>query len=502
MNDFAIELLAINKSFGRVPVLKDVDFKLRKGTIHALVGGNGAGKSTLMKILTGVYVKDSGTCKINGKEVVIHNYNEARREGISLIFQELSLIPTLSVTDNIFLNKEIMKGGLLDYKTMEQKAIQLMEKLGIEIDVNEKIENLGVGSCQLVEIAKALSDDTSVIVMDEPTASLSDKETTILFKIINQLKAQGISIVYISHRMNEIFQIADEISVLCGGKVVASKLTQEFTLNSLIESMLGGIENEESMKWKERKTKIGIQPVLEVKNLYVDNIIKDVSFVVKQSEIVGLAGLMGSGRTEILETIFGLRKKKSGIILMDNKEINLSNVKQAIKNKIALIPEDRRRSGLVLMHSLCDNIIITNFNRVKRYGFIKKNKVQKISNEAIDNLNIKCNGIKTKTFLLSGGNQQKVVISKWLATFPKLLILDEPTSGVDINAKTEILEIIRNYADAKNSVLFVSSELSEMMAICDRIIVLKDGQVTGELTHNEIKNEEVLQYAIQKDKTN
>ncbi|RFU95056.1 sugar ABC transporter ATP-binding protein [Sphaerochaeta halotolerans] len=500
MNDYAIELLSINKSFGRVPVLKDVDFKLRKGSIHALVGGNGAGKSTLMKILTGVYVKDSGTCKVNGKEVVIHNYNEARREGISLIFQELSLIPTLDVTDNIFLNKEIKKGGLLDYKTMNQRAIQLMKKLEIELDVNEKIKNLGVGSCQLVEIAKALSDDTSVIVMDEPTASLSDKEIAILFKIIKQLKARGISIVYISHRMNEIFQIADEISVLYSGKVVASKPTQEFTLNSLIESMLGGKKNEESMKWKERKTQIGIHNVLEVKNLYIDDIIKNVSFVVKQSEIVGLAGLMGSGRTEILETIFGLRKKKSGTILMENKEIN--NVKQAINNKIALIPEDRRRSGLVLMHSLCDNIIITNLDKVRKYGFIKNKKVKKISNEAIDNLNIKSDGIKIKTSLLSGGNQQKVVISKWLATSPKLIILDEPTSGVDIHAKTEILEILRNYADEGNSVLFVSSELSEMIAICDRIIVLKDGEATGELTHKDIKNEEVLHYAIQKEKSN
>lgn len=497
MADYVLELEGIRKAFGGVPVLQDVDFRLERGSIHALVGGNGAGKSTLMKILTGVYVKDAGVCRVNGRETVIRNYNDAKKQGISLIFQELSLIPTLSVSENIFLNKEIRKGRFLDVKAMNEKARKLLLSLGIDIDVEEKIQNLSVGCCQLIEIAKALSSNTSVLVMDEPTASLSDKETEILFQIIDGLKKKGISIIYISHRMNEIFRIADCISVLCGGKMAASKPVSEYTLESLIECMLGGKKNEQAMVWKERETPVGEKVMLQVENLSVGKSVKEVSFQVKAGEVVGLAGLMGSGRTEVMECIFGIRKKTGGRIFLDGREVNFKNVRQAVNGRVALVPEDRRREGLVLMHSLRENMIVTDFNGVKSSGLIRTDKMNAVSEKAIQDLKIKADSVTTRLFHLSGGNQQKVVIAKWLNTRPKLLMLDEPTAGVDIHAKSEIIEIIRQFIREGNSVIFVSSELSEMMAVCDRVVVLHDGVKTGELTHREIDTEEVLQRAIQ-----
>lgn len=498
MADYVLELEQIQKSFGGVPVLKGVDFRLKRGSIHALVGGNGAGKSTLMKILTGVYTKDQGHCKINGQNVTIHNYNEAKKRGISLIFQELSLIPTLTVAENIYLNKEIKKKGLIDYKTMNQKSSELLNSLGIDMDVREKVQNLNVGFCQLIEIAKALSNNTSVLVMDEPTASLSDKETEVLFGIIADLKKKGISIVYISHRMKEIFRISDEISVLYGGEIIASKTTEEYTLESLIDYMMGGKKNEQSMIWKERSSPIGSKNLLEVKSLSVGNMVKNISFELKEGEVLGLAGLMGSGRTEVLETIFGIRKKSSGEIIMDGKPVHFRNVRQAIRGKAALVPEDRRRQGLVLMHELRENLILTDLDKVKKKGFIHPPTVNEVSKKAIQDFVIKADSVRTKIFHLSGGNQQKVVLAKWLNTGPKLLMLDEPTAGVDVAAKGEIIEIIRQFVNRGHSVIFVSSELAEMMAICDRVIVLRDGVKTGELTHEEIDTEEVLQRAIQK----
>ncbi|SEP42029.1 sugar ABC transporter ATP-binding protein [Propionispora vibrioides] len=496
MSDYVLSLEGIQKSFGGVPVLKDVDFRLKRGSVHALVGGNGAGKSTLMKILTGIYSSDAGTIRINGKETKINKFNDAQKNGISIIFQELSLIPTLSVTENIFLNKELKKGIFLDKKEMHRKAQSLMKELGIDIDVEERIGNLNVGYCQLIEIAKALRKNASVLVMDEPTASLSDKETEILFKIINNLRERQVSIVYISHRMNEIFKIADEISVLCNGKIVASQPTAAYTLKSLIQYMMGNSAGK-TMEWKERITPVGESSLLEVSHLKVEDILKDVSFTVRQREVVGVAGLMGSGRTELLECLFGIRKLSGGEVKLEGKTVRFRNIRQAIEYGVALVPEDRRRQGLVIQHLLKDNLIITNMKTVKRRGIISSEQVKKLSERWIRELGIKTDGINVKMLNLSGGNQQKLVIAKWLNTKPKLLLLDEPTAGVDIVAKGEIIDLVRQFVSQNRGVIFVSSELSEMMAICDRIIVLNNGTVTGVLEHCEIKSEEVLQHAIQ-----
>lgn len=496
MEDYILSLADIVKSFGGVSVLDHVNFNLKKGSIHALVGGNGAGKSTLMKILMGVYTCDSGTIRINGTVTKFNSYKNAQKNGISLIFQELSLIPTLTIAENIFLNKEIKKGIILDKKEMNQRTRELLEGLGIDIDVEQKVVDLTVGHCQLVEIAKALSTNASVLIMDEPTASLSDKETEILFKIIQSLKSKGVSIIYISHRMNEIFRIADEISVLRNGKIVAVKPIGEYTMKTLIQDMMGS-ERNRIMEWKERDAPVGDEILLQIKNLSLGKSLNNISFELKKGEVLGLSGLMGSGRTEIMECLFGIQKPDSGEIKFDGVTVSFKNNSDAIDAGIVLVPEDRRRQGLVLMHALKENIILTNFKDVKKGFTISNSLIKQISDKAIKELKIVTGSISTKLINLSGGNQQKVVIAKWLNRQPKLLLLDEPTAGVDIVTKVEIIDIVRHLANQGKSVIFVSSELSEIMAVCDRILVLHDGKITKAFYHKDIENEEVLQHAIQ-----
>lgn len=496
MSEYIITLEKIRKAFFGVTVLNEVDFRLRQGSVHALVGGNGAGKSTLMKILIGVYSHDGGTIKINDQETVIDNYNMAREKGISLIFQELSLVPDLTVAENIFLNRELKKGVVRDIKEMNRKARELLEGLGIDINPEEKIKNLGVGLCQLVEIAKALSVDSSVLVMDEPTASLTEKETEILFQIIEKLKEKGVSIVYISHRMNEIFKVADEISVLRDGKMVITEKTKNLDMKMLIDYMIGK-NVEKAMEWEERKTPVGDEVLLEVEHISLGDTLQDITFELRRGEILGLAGLMGSGRTEIVETLFGLHKPDGGEIRLKGERVSFRNVRQAIEHGVVLVPEDRRLQGLILMHSVKDNMALPNLPGLTKNGVVNPRRVNQLSQEGIEELNVKTDGLNTKISNLSGGNQQKVVIAKWLKTDPQLLMMDEPTAGVDVGSKGEIINMVRNFAEQHKSVIFISSEIPEMLSVCDRIIVLRDGKVTGEFLHSEIESEEVLQHAIQ-----
>ncbi|MHB1394490.1 MAG: sugar ABC transporter ATP-binding protein [Clostridia bacterium] len=497
MSDYVLSLEGIRKSFFGVKVLDNVDFKVKKGTVHALVGGNGAGKSTLMKILTGVYTSDGGVIKIKDAETKIDDYNMARKIGISLIFQELSLVPDLTVAENIFLNREIKQGLIRDIKKMNQKSKEILDDLGIQINVEEKIRNLSVGLCQLIEIAKALSVDSSILIMDEPTSSLSEKETEILFNIMKRLKVKGVSIIYISHRMNEIFRVSDEISVLRDGKLILTEKTSNLNMKLLINHMIGK-SVEKTMEWQEDDKRISDEVILQVENLSLGNVLKNISFSVRKGEILGLAGLMGSGRTEIAETLFGLRKPDRGEIILNGKKINLKNNKHAVDNGIVLISEDRRRQGLVLMHTVKDNVVLPNLESLTRGGILRPLQLQKLSDEAVTDFNVKTNSINTTISNLSGGNQQKVVIAKWLKTKPQLLIMDEPTAGVDVSSKGEIIGIIREFAEKQKSVIFISSEIPEMLAVCDRILVLRNGRITAEYNHNEIESEEVLQHAIQK----
>lgn len=497
MNQYVLELEGICKSFNGVKVLDNVDLNIKKGQVHALIGGNGAGKSTLMKILTGVYSCDKGIIKLEGEEIKIHNPNDAKNNGIRMIFQELSLVSTLTVAENIFLTNEPIKMRcVINKKDMEDKAAKLLEGLGINVNVDAVINTLGVGYCQLVEIAKALSTDARILVMDEPTASLSESETVVLFDIIKMLKGKGVSIIYISHRMNEIFQIADEITVLRDGKRIITTESKNLNMEKVIEHMIGS-NVEKTFEWKERNYKGDDSYILEVEGLDVNSKIKDISFKLRKGEVLGIAGLMGSGRTEILEVLFGIRNKIKGNIIVDGKKVNIKDVKDAINEGIVLVPEDRRRQGLVLMHTLKENIALPNLKRLARLFVIDDKKSKNMSNESIKELAIKTDGMNKQIKLLSGGNQQKVVIAKWLKTGPKVLLLDEPTAGVDVGAKGEIIDIIRNFANTGKGVVLVSSELAELLAVCDRIIVLDKGNVTGELTRKDIKSEEVLQHAIQ-----
>lgn len=499
MSQYVLELKGIKKSFGAVSVLKGVDFSLTKGEVHALVGGNGAGKSTLMKIMTGVYTRDDGEIYIDDRQVIIHSTHDAKDNGIAMIFQELSLVQTMTVAENIFLGEEVTRHGIRDTAYMNKKAKEVLDELGIAADPDVPVNKLSVGMSQMIEIAKAVSKQARILVLDEPTAALSDSETAELFKMIGDLKEKGVSMVYISHRMNEIMQIADSITILRDGVIVHNDAVCNLTLDDIIAHMIGGAGVNKKFDWIERKYDKKGADILTVQHLNINSKLQDISFSLKKGEILGFAGLMGSGRTEILETLFGVRKKESGTVLLNGKVIEVKSTRDAVKAGFALIPEDRRKQGLVLIHSVKENAILPIVTKLRKKKILVDEKAaDEMVAKNIEQLNIITDGIQKRINLLSGGNQQKVVIAKWLNMNPQIMMLDEPTAGVDIGAKTEIIELIRNFADEGKGVIFVSSELTELMAVCDRIIILYDGRITGEIERKEIKAEEELQYAIQK----
>lgn len=491
-----ISLKNVHKSFGGVSVLNGVDFDLQKGSVHALVGQNGAGKSTMMKILTGVYTCDSGAIYIDGSKVKMNSYSDAVSHGISLIFQELSLIPTLTVAENIFLNREILEGPFLDKKSMERKAHELLQSLDIDVDVHSRVEDLDVGVCQIIEIAKALSVNAKVLILDEPTASLSEKETAHLFTLINSLKQRGVSMIYISHRMAEIFKICDTITVLRNGSIVTTKPTRDYSLTGLIEDMIGRKTAALTTADEELASKCTGRPLMTVEHLNCGSRLKDVSFELREGEVLGLAGLMGSGRTEVVESLFGLNKDASGQVTINGQSYEIKGVRHAIDSGLALIPEDRRREGLVLMHSVEENLIVPIFDKLKRGLLLENKKVADIAERSISDMAIKTHSRKTPAFNLSGGNQQKIVVGKWLNSAPSVLLLDEPTAGVDVGSKREIIDKVRDFVGENRAAIFISSDILELISACDRFIVFYDGKVTATYNRSEI-TEEVLQYAIQ-----
>lgn len=487
----------ISKSFNGIKVLDSVSFSLRKGEVHALMGGNGAGKSTLMKILTGVYKADEGEIFIEGKKVSINDTEDAKRNHIAMIFQEFSLIPTLTVAQNIFLTREPKNAiGILNDKQCIAKTKELLGELEVDINPTDIVGNLGVGYWQMTEIAKALSQDAKILIMDEPTSSLTKKETEILFNIIDKLKKKGISIIYISHRMDEIFQICDRITILRDGKRIITENCDQINMETVIQHIVGA-DLDKAFEWKERSYSTEGTPVLEVKNLSSGTKVKDISFRLYPGEILGVAGLMGSGRSEMVRAIFGIDPIDSGEIFVKGKKHTIKSPTDAIAAGLALIPEDRRMQGLILQHSVKENIILPILSKIKKGIFLDDRKANKVAEKFVERLNIKTDDIFKTAGLLSGGNQQKIVLAKWLANDPDILILDEPTIGVDIGAKTEIIDIIRELADNGKSILVISSELPELLAVSDRVIVMHEGRVVKELKRKEIYSEEVLQHAIQ-----
>ena len=487
-----IEMRGIDKSFGSNQVLKQAGFTLESGEVHALMGENGAGKSTLMKILTGVYTKDAGTVLVDGKEVNYKNPQEAEKAGIVFIYQELNVMFDLTVEENLFMGKEIHgKFGICDKKAMQKKAQEALNILGVNISPKTVMAELSVGQQQMVEICKALMADAKVIIMDEPTAALTQSETVALFKVIESLRKKGVSMVYISHRMEEIFELCDRITVLRDGSYIGVKNIPETNMNEIVKMMIG---REIGERYPSRNVKIG-KEVLKVKELTRKGTFHDVNFSVRAGEVLGVSGLMGAGRTEIMQAIFGNLSYESGTIEIDGKEVKISNPRQAMEHGIGFITEDRKTEGLMLDKSIRENISLCNLRRISKSSVISREAEKNMVAEAIKDLHIKCFGSYHECNNLSGGNQQKVVLAKWILTNPKILILDEPTRGVDIGAKKEIYSIINKLAAQGVAIIMVSSELPEVLGMSDNIMVGREGEVRGIISYEEANQERVMTLA-------
>lgn len=488
-----IEMQQINKSFGQNQVLKDAGFMLMDGEVHALMGENGAGKSTLMKILTGVYTKDSGTILVDGVEVTYPSPKEAEKAGIVIIHQELNVVFDLTVMENLFLGKEITTFlGICNKKAMVEKAEESLKMLGVKIPTNKLMSELSIGQQQMVEICKALMVDAKVIIMDEPTAALTQSETKILFEVIQNLRKRGVSIVYISHRMEEIFELCDRITVLRDGSYVGIKNINETNMNELVKMMIG---REIGDRYPTRNIKIGAE-VLRVEGLTKKDTFKQISFSVHKGEVLGVSGLMGAGRTEIMQAIFGNLTYDSGAIYINQKQHKINNPEKAISLGIGFITEDRKSEGLMLDETIQNNISLTNLDRISNsQGILSKKSENELITKAIKELRIRCFGPQHECINLSGGNQQKVVFAKWIYTNPKILILDEPTRGVDIGAKKEIYNIINELASQGVAIIMVSSELPEILGMSDRIMVIREGQIQGIIPREGADQEKIMTLA-------
>lgn len=496
--DFVLEMKNITKIFPGVKALDDVTFKVRRGEVMALLGENGAGKSTLVKILCGALERDVGNIYVDGVALP-EKYNPlyARNSGISIIYQELSLISQLSVAENIFLTHEPTKKvpGFIDYQEMYKKAEKELEKLKADIDPREKVCRLSLPDQQMVEIAKALATNCRIIIMDEPTTSLTWNETQRLFDVIRTLKQHGVMVIYISHRLDEIFQIADRATVLRDGRLVGSVSIKDSTKEDIISMMTGqktiSLRKTQDQKDVEKKQEI----LLQVENITDHKLIQDISFSVYENEVLGIGGLIGSKRTELARMIFGADKIGGGVIYVCGEKVDINSPQDAIKNGIGYLSENRKEEGLNLGISIRENIIATDMNSVSDYCYINWSKVQGISQNYIERLNIKGDSI-TKVGTLSGGNQQKVAISKWLHAGCRLLIFDEPTRGIDVAAKAEVYEIIRDFAKDGRAAIVISSEANELLSICDRIIVMSKGKIVQELDTCDISCENSLHSII------
>ena len=489
-----IEMKNIHKSFSGNQVLKDVEFSIQPGEVHALMGENGAGKSTLIKVLTGIHKRDAGTVKLKGDEVEFTNPKQAEQQGIVVIHQELNIIPHLTVTQNMFLGRELSYGktGILKMKEMRKQTLKNLEMLGASnINPDEEAGNLSVGKQQMIEIARAMSTDAKMIIMDEPTAALTDREIESLFEVVESLRKQGVSIVYVSHRMEEIFQICDRITVLRDGEYVGTEKIKETSFEAIVKMMVG---RELGERFPERTSQVG-DVVLKVENIAREGLFKDVSFDVHKGEILGVAGLMGAGRTEIMEAVFGSRKKSGGQVLLNGEPLEIKHPQDAIKSGIGFITEDRKDEGLVLDLSIRENIALTNMKAISSNGWISSTKENQLIDHLIEKLQVRTTGREQEVRSLSGGNQQKVVVAKWLGIQPKVLILDEPTRGVDIGAKKEIYHIMNELTEQGVAIIMVSSELPEVLGISDRIMVIHEGKVANTLHAKEADQEKIMQAA-------
>lgn len=482
----------IHKAFGTNQVLTGVDFDLLDGEVHALMGENGAGKSTMMNVLTGLHARDNGKITIDGKETYFKNPKEAEQSGVTFIHQELNIWPDMTVLENLFIGKE-RKNTFGFLKTAEMKALanKQFERLSVSIPLDKEAGSCSVGEQQMIEIAKALMTEAKIIIMDEPTAALTEREISKLFDVISSLKKEGVSIVYISHRMEEIFSICDRITVMRDGKTVDTKAIAATNFDEVVRKMVG---RELTDRFPTRNQSLG-ETVLEVKGLTKSGYFEDINFSVRAGEIVGVSGLMGAGRTEIMRTIFGLDSSESGEIWLNGKKVHIKTPVQAVKLGIGFITEDRKDEGLILDFSIKDNIVLPTLASFAPKGIIREKSETDFVNMLIKRLTVKAESKDIAVGRLSGGNQQKVVIAKWVGIGPKLLILDEPTRGVDVGAKREIYQLMNELTERGVAIIMVSSELPEILGMSDRILVVHEGKVNGELLKENATQEKIMTLA-------
>jgi inositol transport system ATP-binding protein len=481
----------IVKEFSGVRVLNGVSFRLRRGSVHALMGENGAGKSTLMKILCGMYPATQGEIMIDGKTVKISSPIDAKRLGIAMIHQELSAFHELTVAANMFMNREYKRGFLLDDKRMNQAAAEILADLNISIDPKLKMNRLSVAEMQLVEIAKAVSTDADIIIMDEPTSALTEAEVANLYKTVRDLRSRGKAIVYISHKIEEIFAIADEITVLRDGDFVAHDTIEAFDHDKLISLMVGRTLNQQFHKTHHSFGDV----LLKVEDMSRSGKFSSVSFEVRAGEVLGISGLIGAGRTEVVETVFGLDRADSGDVYIAGEKVNIRSPRDAISHGLALVSEDRKNVGLNLVGSVKENITMANLEKYCRFGVIKSREEKKAGDGLMDMLSVKAHSRDTLVSALSGGNQQKVILARWMSTNPKVLILDEPTKGIDVGAKAEIYKLIDEFTAQGGCVIMVSSEMPEILGMSDRIAVMHEGELAAVFDRDEATQEKLLSAA-------
>lgn len=481
----------IVKEFSGVRVLNGVSFRLRRGSVHALMGENGAGKSTLMKILCGMYPATQGEIMIDGKTVKISSPIDAKRLGIAMIHQELSAFHELTVAANMFMNREYKRGFLLDDKRMNQAAAEILADLNISIDPKLKMNRLSVAEMQLVEIAKAVSTDADIIIMDEPTSALTEAEVANLYKTVRDLRSRGKAIVYISHKIEEIFAIADEITVLRDGDFVAHDPIEAFDHDKLISLMVGRTLNQQFHKTHHSFGDV----LLKVEDVSRSGKFSSVSFEVRAGEVLGISGLIGAGRTEVVETVFGLDRADSGDVYIAGEKVNIRSPRDAISHGLALVSEDRKNVGLNLVGSVKENITMANLEKYCRFGVIKSREEKKAGDGLMDMLSVKAHSRDTLVSALSGGNQQKVILARWMSTNPKVLILDEPTKGIDVGAKAEIYKLIDEFTAQGGCVIMVSSEMPEILGMSDRIAVMHEGELAAVFDRDEATQEKLLSAA-------
>lgn len=485
---------AIEKSFPGVKALDKCKFDLKKGEVHALVGENGAGKSTLMKVLTGVYKEDAGEILHKGKTVKINSPKKAQDLGISIIYQELNLMPHLTVAENVFIGREEKKHNFfVDKQKLNQKTKDFLEMLNINLDPQAKVKDLTVAKQQMVEIIKALSYQSEVLIMDEPTASLTDSEIEDLFRIVKRLRNEGVGIIYISHRLEELKQISDRITVMRNGNYIDTIATDDAEIDNIINMMVGREVYETSSA---KSSKNENEVILEVKNLTREGFFSDINFKLKKGEILGMSGLVGAGRTEVARAIFGADKIDSGEIYVHGKQVDIDSPSKSVKLGIGYLSEDRKRYGLALGRDVATNIVLANMEKyMNKFRFMKKNKIKKYAQNQVEQLKIKTPSLKQDVKNLSGGNQQKVVIGKWLDRDSEILIFDEPTRGIDVGAKNEIYKLLNSLVEAGKSIIMISSELPEILRMSHRILVMCEGKLTGELDIEEASKEKIMKFA-------